>query len=66
MIAVTVLATFAGLGKLIPVVIGLTAVNSVKIDVAVQAGFPLLNVPAATVIAICPDNRRAARVAVSR
>ena len=51
-VAVMALATFAGFGELVPVVIGLTAVSSVMIDVVVQAGFPLLDVPPAAVIII--------------
>jgi hypothetical protein len=34
-VAKTALAIFAGLGKLMPVVVGLTAVNSVTIDIVV-------------------------------
>ena len=59
-VTITVLATFAGLSKLVPVVVGLAAVNSVTIDVAFQPGFPLLDVSVATVNIICPDGRRAA------
>jgi hypothetical protein len=60
-VAIPVIATLAGLGKLVPVVVSLTAVSSVTMDIAVQALFPLLDVPAATVIAIRPGSRRAAR-----
>lgn len=51
-VAVMAVAIIAGLGKLMPVVIGLTAVDSVMIDIVVQPGFPLLDVPAAAVIII--------------
>ena len=60
-ISVTTLATFARLGELMPVVVGLTAVNSVTVDIVVQAGFPLLDVSVATVVIISADGRRAAQ-----
>jgi hypothetical protein len=59
-VAILAVATFAGLSEFMPVMVGLTAINSVTVAIVVQSGFPLLDVSVTTVNIICPDGRRAA------
>jgi len=59
-LAKTVLAMLAGLGEFVPIVICLAAVVTVAADVALQAVFPLIDVPVAIVIIVCSSRSCAA------
>ena len=60
-IAVTTLTTFARLGELMAIVIGLAAIVPMAMDVALQFILPFIDVPVAIVKIIRPDCRRAAQ-----
>src|SRR5579862_2228748 len=59
-VSIMALAALAGLGQFVPVVVGLTAVGSVTIDIVVQAGFPLFNIPSAAVVIVRMGHRGSA------